>query len=517
MKLLPGGAAPGGRIWGLGLLLAWVAGVVALQWLRYRAGFHYEFEDDALYHQMLDNVGRGDLFVNTIHPLHRPSHLPLILVLLWPVHALLGGGWVGLFVIKAVAIGAGAIAVFLLGRSRGLSEPQSLAWGAIYLAFPPTIMLALSTFRPLALAVTPLLFLVWAFSARRFRTYLAVLVVALAVREDVALSAGALAVVALIRRYPAKWALWTALLCGGWFLIVAHVVVPALLPADYLDVVFASNVESGGALAFLGRALEPTHLVALGALLLPLLLLPLGAWEAAIGLIGVAAVLLNKAPLSGNLLHLTAPAVAGALAGATIAHARLRDRAPRLLVWVGIGVLVAHLQPWIAPVVATHHAANGPAAADQTTEGAWSPFHPRYYAGDGLESARAAVLEPIHSDARVSASGHLLPALSPRQTLYEYGHRDTPFAEVDWIVLEARDRYNGAGAYIALTPDALALHLAELRAAFHVEREESGIVLLRRVRSDPGLSRRLRALTPRRDAPPERRRGARSPGEERLP
>jgi len=485
------------------VLCGWVVAVVVLQWLRLQAGFHYEFEDDALYHQILAN---GTL-TNTIHPLHRPSHLPVILLLLHPLHALLGGGWGAVFLLKALFIGSGSIAIVMLGRSQGLSQRDAEAWGLVYLLFPPTLMLTFSTFRALSLAIGPLLFVLWAFCAKRWRTYLWLLCGLLLFREDLALSAVFLAGVAWLRKYPARWTVATIGICAAWFLVTSRLILPQILPAEYDQIIVQSNLDFGG-------LSDATHWVAVATLLAPLLFLPLGAWEASIGIVGLASILLHKSGFAGNLLHLMTPAVAGAMGGAVLSYARIQPKHRRnTRNAVFLAIVLAHMQPWIPGIVATEHEANGPPESMYSTEHAWSPFHQRYLSGDEYMSTRLEAVQRIPKNASVSATGHFLPLLTPRDTLYEYGHRDTPFADVDWIILEGRDLYSGAGAYISLLPEDVHKHRQALEQTFHVEHDRDGILIFKRIA--PGLQTdRLRNLVPRRQAPPSLRRGVRSPGEE---
>ena len=488
--------------------LLWVAGMVWLQWLRGSAGFHYEFEDDALYHQLLSGLADGGWFANTIHPVHRPSHLPLILILLRPLHWLLGGGWLAVYIIKAVAIGSGSLGVYLLARSQKLAPQAAATWGLIYLLFPPTTMLALSTFRALSLALAPLLFLIWAFSARRFALYVGILMLLLLIREDLALTAVLLSGVAVVRRYPARWPLVTVTACVGWYLVATRLLLPSTLPAHYDQVIYSSNIALSG-------LSDPTHWIAVTAIFLPLLGLPLLSWETAVGAVGLASILLHKSGFAGNLLHLMTPLVAAAMAGAVVAAGRLQR--PHLERWVVAAVLVAHLQPWIPPIVAVDASANGPAPAELSHGGAWSPVHSRYHTPMGPADARLEAVAKISEDAAVTASGHLLPALSPRAILYEYGHRDVDYTDVDWILIEDRNLYSGAGSYITIPNGDLAQHRATLLAGFEVVMERDRVLLMKRVQAVSGLRARIDALMPRRNASQQMKRGVRSPGEDRAP
>lgn len=491
------------------LTLAWVVALVALQALRFDAGFHYEWEDDALSHQMLWNVGRGAFLENSIHPLHRPSHLEAVLVLLWPLYAGLSallGAWPAVWTLKAALLGATGPVAYGLARHEGAPEGRALRWALLALVLPATLALALSTFRPIALAVAPLVGLVWAVRARHLGWVLGLTALTLCFREDLALAIVPLAGLAAWRR---EWRLAAALslLPALAYGVATRVVLPAVLPMSYESVVFGQNLGPG----LWERIFDGSHLLAVAALLVPVLGLPLAAPEAVVGASSVAAVLLFKGGFAGNLLHFVAPATAACVAGAIIVGERLgRDALPNLCLAV-CGLL--HLVPGGLALVATDCAHNGPGSPALCR--ASSPFDPVFRTAPPLEETRKRLTARIPPDASVAAPGHLLPRLTPRQTLWEYGHADVPFGTAEWILLDDSDRYAGAGRYIALGKGTVAQHVAVLRATHDVDPASAdGLVLLHRVRPGPDPSAALRALMPRRDAPPAEQRGVRSPGED---
>ena len=510
------GASQARRHWaavGLAVLL-WAGFMVWLQSARFDAGFHYEYEDDALAHQSLWSIPNGTFPANTIHPLHRPSHLEPVLFVLWPLYAglaALWGAWGALWTLKALVLGSGALAVFGLARREGLSLGASLAWPAAYLAGPATIGLVLSTFRPVALAAAPLLFLLWAFRARRFGAFVALLLLTLSFREDLALALVPLAAVALWRRMPHRFAIAALFIPVTWFLVATQWLLPFILPARYEDIVFGANVGP----SLLARALDPTHWVAILAVLLPTLGLSLLAPEAAIGLASAAAVLVFKGGFAGNLMHFIAPLTAAGYGGAVIGHAWLQTRSPRAserLAWAALALtLLVHVTPTGLAVVATDCAHNGQANAPGLCE-AWSPFSTWFRTGDAGQGVRVAAAAQVPVGDSVAVVGHLLPLFTPRRTLWEYGHADVPFATADWIVLEGVDRYAGAGRYLALGEVDVSKHLRLLARGYEVAWSDGGVVVLKRSAEAVGLTDEVRKLLPKREVGPELRRGVRSPG-----
>lgn len=502
------------------LALVWAAIITWLGWLRVQTFQSPEFEDEALYHQMLWAVGQGTPFENTIHPLHRPSHWSPVTLLVWPLYAAfsqLGSPHVAVALVQALALASGAFVVRLLVRAVANATPADVfRWVTVYLLFPPTLALALSPYRPLLLAVPALLLVGYGVVSRRLGLTLLGFGAAVVCREDLALVALPLALVAWLRHRDLRFVLWPLGLALAWYLVVTRAVLPAILPAGYEAIVVQSNLATDGVGALLARPFERTHLVALLLLVVPLLGLPVLAWESLLGATGVAAIALYKGGFAMNVVHFATPAVPAVLVGAIVAWGRHRKQRPWLGAAVLGAVLLTHAQPWLPPVFATDEAHNGAPDATLPGVGTWSPFAPARFQPD--VTGRWELLALIPPDAPVAAVGHLLPALSPRARLFELGHADTPFLDVTWVALEARHLYRGAGDYLAFDPPAAVCALAALRGAFHVERASGDLTLLRRA-AEPAnvrvLEAQVRACRPQRATSPDARRGVRSPGASR--
>ncbi|MFT5433078.1 MAG: putative membrane protein, partial [Myxococcota bacterium] len=266
-----------------GVFLVWAVAMVILQWLRARAYVHFEYEDDALYLQMLDVVDRSH-FDNTIHPGHRPSHLMPILTVLWPLYALLGGGAIAVWIIKAIMIGGGCFATFLIAKAQNLGPRHALFFGVLYLLLPPTISLTLSTFRPLTLSLGTLLFVLWAVAAGRDRSLLILCGVLLLFREDLALTLLLVAALVFWQRRTIAVPLGILAIAGLWFAVATW-----MLPS-WGDVIVSGNLAGGGLGGTVAAVFESSHVRYYAALLLPLALLPLLSLETAVGLVGIAAI-----------------------------------------------------------------------------------------------------------------------------------------------------------------------------------------------------------------------------------
>jgi uncharacterized membrane protein len=470
-------------IWLICLVGLWCIVMVLLQHWRFEAFFSFEFEDDALYHQMLSKVGEGQWIANTIHPNHRPSHFSPFFFFLWPLYALFGGGWFAVYLIKALFVGSGAVGVFLLAHSQGLDERKSLFWGVFYLLIPPVIVLTLAPFRPIVLALGPLIFLLFTYSTGRWKSFLILMGVVLAFREDLALSVAILSMIAVFQRREIHWMLVPAAVSLTWFAVAALWILPAILPASYGTVMVSTNVSGAGLLDTISQIFQPSHLLGALVLLLPLCFLPLGSWLILFAAVGVASFMLNRRPFAGNLVHLATPAVAAVVCAAVLTSARMVATRRWIFPALGACLLLAHIQPFI------------PASFAPPAQSAWSPFDASFYDEDELDKLRWKAVNLVPDNASVTATGHFLPALSPRSQLYEYGHPDVPYLDSDWLLLEGRDLFTGGGSYIAVNEAILQKQRALLTDFTELRYDQDGIVLLKRTKLIPiAVVQQLRSL-----------------------
>lgn len=279
-------------------------------------------------------------------------------------------------------------------------------------------------------------------------------------REDLGVTIALFSLVAWLRKYAWQWRIWPAAIGTVWMAFVTL----AILPSGYADTMVNTNVaNAGGIAARIMQVLDPTHLDALLCLLLPLVFLPIGAWEVLIGLLGFAAILLNRREFVGNLVHLSAPAVAACAGAAVISFKRYQNRFPWLLKAVVAATVIMHMQPWVPPTFTQPgHSTNKPASEEADFRAAWSPFHSQYYTQSKSDRIRWQAVAKIPSDATVSATGHFLPALMPRSQIYELGHWKTPWRTADYFIVEPTSLYSGAGGYIALDESNLKARMAEV-------------------------------------------------------
>ncbi|MEP1122501.1 MAG: DUF2079 domain-containing protein [Ilumatobacter sp.] len=156
--------------------------------------------DSALYDQGVWLISRGETpFVTLMGRNLFGDHTSFVLLLLVPFYWIWPSVGV-LFFAQSAAIGAGAIPVFLVGRTRLRSEWLALVPAAAYLVHPAVGHTNLENFHPDAFLGVFVGFAIWAALDRKWKTYLLFLLLALSVKEDASLVLVPLGVWVAVRR-----------------------------------------------------------------------------------------------------------------------------------------------------------------------------------------------------------------------------------------------------------------------------------------------------------------------------
>jgi uncharacterized membrane protein len=144
--------------------------------------------DLGIYDQGFWLVSRGGQTFMTVRGLDFwGQHVNLIAYLFAPFYWL-GAGARFLFVVQAIGLGAGAIPTYLIARDRLRSPWMGGVFAFVFLMYAPIQWISWANFHPEALVITPFLFAWWFASNRRWRWCFAMLILALAMREDTALA-----------------------------------------------------------------------------------------------------------------------------------------------------------------------------------------------------------------------------------------------------------------------------------------------------------------------------------------
>ncbi|MFO7592007.1 MAG: DUF2079 domain-containing protein, partial [Acidimicrobiia bacterium] len=130
-------------------------------------------------------------------------------------------------VFQVVALGLGAVPIYLLARERGLAASPAAALGAAFLLHPALQFIGWELFHPEALAITPILCAYLCSRRRSWRWFAFWCVLALSCKEDVAIVILVLGLI-VAWRGDRRVGLTTAACAFAWFAITAMVVMPAL-------------------------------------------------------------------------------------------------------------------------------------------------------------------------------------------------------------------------------------------------------------------------------------------------
>ncbi|MBI2985017.1 MAG: DUF2079 domain-containing protein [Candidatus Kerfeldbacteria bacterium] len=187
----------------------------SLQYVKFR-DFGYNGLDLGIYTQTIWSLSQGYGFASSIHdPTYLGDHLELWLVPLaqlyrwWPSPLLIL--WAQTLLLASAAIPIALLARRLLG-------PRVAIWSAwLFLAHPLLYNAALYEFHGLSFALPILVWSIVAYHDRRYRWWLALLILLLFVREDMPLLVAGWALLAAIERRGSRWWLPPLVLAGLWW------------------------------------------------------------------------------------------------------------------------------------------------------------------------------------------------------------------------------------------------------------------------------------------------------------
>jgi uncharacterized membrane protein len=188
--------------------------------------FAYNAIDLAYFNQVFRNMLHGQFFTGSIHP-HSSlgDHAELAMPLLLPLYALFPDPRT-LLILQTIALALPAWPLFLIAKRRmagsRLPDPVKkmfpLIAALLYLACPFVQNVNVFEFHILPFALLPLFLAVLEYEKGRKWPFIAWILLALLVREDVALVVGAIGLMAWLEKKKSFWILAPMLLAGLWFL-----------------------------------------------------------------------------------------------------------------------------------------------------------------------------------------------------------------------------------------------------------------------------------------------------------
>jgi uncharacterized membrane protein len=182
--------------------------------------------DLLLFEQVVYNTAHGRPFYNNFSMQnHFGDHNSPILALLAvfsyliPVHY-------ALYVFTVLAVAISAIPIYLICEETFDRRWIAVVLGACYLMLPALVGLSFQAFHEINLVLPFLTFAFYFFAKERFYPFLAMMLMSLLVKEDVALTLFMFAPYALIKRRGWRWSVAPALLSVSWFLVSVKVIIP---------------------------------------------------------------------------------------------------------------------------------------------------------------------------------------------------------------------------------------------------------------------------------------------------
>lgn len=466
------------RSWDVLTLMVAAWGIVfgLLVWRRHARFGSFGF-DMGIFDQAVWLAARGKSFI-TVRGLDLFGHHANVAVYLLAPFSWLGAGPQFLNLLQVAALSLSAVPLYLLARLRGLSPWIALVPAAAFLLHPTTGFLAWELFHPESVAIVFLLGAYLAAARHRWGWYVALLLLAAAWKEDVALAAFFLGLVVTARE-DRRIGLWTMGASLLWFLFVNRVLLGAVNgQGAFYDEFFGDLGGSPPDIAWTALV-HPTRVIekftdadALGYL-----------WQmvASLGLVPLGAplvVLLGVPQAVGNVLsvnsftrditfHYSAlPLAALALAGVeTLGRFADRRQVVTALATVMLAASLVGAVRWgVSPIGDAYDMGYWPRGPD-----------PR------LATKRAAV-EMVPDGAPVSATYHFVPHLSRRERVYEFPN---PFRERNWGVRGEGTHDPGTIEWVVVDRQTMGAEDREtfaraVEAGFEVVLDRDDIVVARR-------------------------------------
>jgi uncharacterized membrane protein len=329
--------------------------------------------------------------------------------------------------VQVASQASGAIAIFLLARDRLRDRWLAVGLAGVLLLNPTYQYLLWEYFHPDALAIGPFLFAYWAARTNRWRWFALAAVLAVACKEDVALSMAVLGVLIVVwgnRRIGAA----VVAAAVGWFAVVTRVILPQVNGVTaFYDTFFGEFGSSPlGVARYVAthpnRAVDtatlPDRMSYYQMMLAPVAGLCIASWSTlAIAGPMLAINVLSTFPYQREIRYHYAALVLTGIILATVEAVALLGVNPSLKRFL-VGLLLA---------------------TSLATTVAWgpSPLSVKYHSGlwaqgpDARRAAKQHAVDMIPAGAATSAIYYLAPHLTRRTKIYEF---PVPWKPVNWGV-----------------------------------------------------------------------------------
>lgn len=403
------------------------------------------------------------------------DHVELIFFIV-PLVFLIHDGIESLFVLQSVVIALGALPIYWIARRRLQSEWMAILFAAMYLMFPALQAANLAEFHAVTFAPAPLMFAYHYGQEHAWKRFALFALIALAVKEDMALLVLAMAIYFSfkfpvqgfklnLKRETLNWIpLSIAVISIAWFLIALYVIVPHFSPRG-------ESVYVGRYTCLHESLRNPLTAIPsiVGCVIIPAKITYVLGLFASVGflalldpitlLVGSPSLILNllssyEAQYSGTY-HYSAPVAPYFVLAAIGGAAALKVSSYKFQV---VGVLTAFL------IACGYHWVAG-----------YTPIGGEYFWPE--QTAHHQLLDrfvkQIPPDVPAMTTSSLFPHLSHRRMLYRFGQLPVP-SNVDYILLDVSQA-------ITQNPvDYVSHYRNALKQGFGIQDALDGYILLRR-------------------------------------
>ncbi len=436
LRRRPVSRAAGALLLVLLLVLAYFAFMSVLTVARHNAylthafdlGIHDQVVYNALHAGYLRSTQHGAQAINYLR-----EHFAPILYLLAPLYAIYPDART-LLVLQSLLLALGALPVYLLAHRKTGSLGLAVALAASYLLFPALQGINTFDFHQVAPATVLLLFSLYFLETDRLAPFLVTLGLAMLAKEEVALTAAAIGVYALLAKRRYRLGALVTAVSLAYFVTVVAWIMPALgggAQVNRFEGLMAPGTRGFGGVfktvltnpVFVLNFIvsNPAKLLYLGQLFLPVCGLPLLAgagWLVALPALGMA--LLSSAETQYTIgYHYPATLVPGIYFLAVLGAARLDPSRYRRLA-VAAAVLLAGL------------------ACNYEYGWLWGRNFSGFPQPTPHQQALTALLQEVPRDASVSSLSDLVPHLSNRANVYLF-----PIVnDADYLALDTDPKAN---------------------------------------------------------------------------
>jgi uncharacterized membrane protein len=182
--------------------------------------------DQLLFEQVVYNTAHGKPFYNNFsHQNHFGDHNSPILGIIALFTLILPAPYI-LSIFTVVSIAIAAIPIYLLSRDALGNKTPALLLAGCFLMLPALVGQIFVSFHEINLVLPFLTFTFYFFVRERFFPFIAMCLMAMLVKEDVAITLFMFAPYAVIRKKERRWYIFPAILSVAWFFISIKAIIP---------------------------------------------------------------------------------------------------------------------------------------------------------------------------------------------------------------------------------------------------------------------------------------------------